>query len=79
MALTAQEVLDKYGFIPVHSQEPIEGGVDVHVAYGLILEPGTVVVVVGELSEQEVLPIYEDSGWDMPRWPNSFHYKAVAE
>ncbi len=76
--LTAQEVLDKHGFIIIEGNIPREVG-KVHLVYqgfGYIPDK-TPVVIVGELTPDEAAPLLRSWGWSMAT--RKHIYKAVAE
>lgn len=78
--LTAQEALEKLGFIPAWSDIPRGLGPEISTTDGVI-SPGTVLVIIGTLSREEASRAWRSIGWeDMTREPKAmFFYKTVAE
>lgn len=77
-ALTAQQVLEKSGFIIIEGNQEREVGKahTVHQGYGLVPD-GIQVFITHEISRDEAVPLLRSWGWGMPT--RKHIYKAVAE
>lgn len=78
--MSAQEVLDKYKFVPFASRKSLTLGDVVQHTLTDFVPIGTEVVIAEELNPDEALTIYKDIGWPIGKnfliwnW-----YKAVVE
>jgi hypothetical protein len=77
--MTPQEALDKYGFVVAHCPYPLKIGSVEPVTNGLLIETGTAVKIVGEISEKEAFAIMKECGWDWWHLTGERFYKVVAE
>jgi hypothetical protein len=75
--MTAQEVLERYGFIPLWSNKEKIVPCVVEVQSGTAVPLGDKLLLVGRLERDEFVRICRDIGWLSE--PGLYHYKAVAE
>jgi hypothetical protein len=81
--LTAQEALDVLGFIPWSMTARVNiPSVTFQCEQELgngVVEPGTRVVLIGEMKEEEYTTAIANIGWRKVPSPFNYRYKAVAE
>jgi len=79
--LTAQEALEKFGFVVHLTSIPVKSGdvVENNDPLCKIMPVGTKLLIIGHIGYEEARKVVIECGWSTHTMPGCYTYKAIAE